>query len=244
VIFGGASPLFALIPLVGIFVGGLLGIAAIVLGIIGIFKSHRLMAIIGIALAVVGLVVAMIVTFAAGRAVEEFVDDYPTGTDESAPRDETTDSGDDPGGDGSADGTSPDSPFPAGTVVDTENWKVAIGEVMRDATEVVLAEDEFNTPPPEGQQYFMFEVEATYQGDASGFAYWDLTFGVYMEATVYTSQCGLIPDDLSLANEVYPGGVSTGNYCVTVPTAGVEGALITIEDFYASEVTRYFVSPE
>lgn len=51
----GASALFlSLIPVVGVYLGGLSGAAAVVLGIVGIVKSHRLVSSIGILLAAVG----------------------------------------------------------------------------------------------------------------------------------------------------------------------------------------------
>ncbi|MDN3238785.1 DUF4352 domain-containing protein [Glycomyces tritici] len=61
-IFGGAALLFGLIPVAGIFIGGLFGTAAIVLGIIGILKSHKIMSIIGIVLSVLGAILSFSIT--------------------------------------------------------------------------------------------------------------------------------------------------------------------------------------
>lgn len=230
-VFGGAALLFGLIPVAGIFLGGLFGIAAIVLGIIGIFISHRLFAIIGIALAVLGLIVAIIITIAVGKSAEEFIEDWPSESEESEdkPKDEVVD------------GTDPTAPLPAGTEITTGNWTVLISDVVPDATEEVMAADEFNVAPAEGFQFFMFHVEATYQGEASSTAWVDLLLGVYIDSTVYTEACGFIPDHLSVAPEVFAGGTAAGDFCLAVPTAGVENAAISVEDYWTGG-QRFFIS--
>lgn len=242
VVFGAAALLFGLVPVAGIFIGGLFGLAAIVCGIIGIFKSHRLMSIIGIALAVVGLIVSVVVTIAVGKAAEDIIEDLPTDY-------ETGDGTDDAQGHGEApqdqvvDGTDPTMPLPAGSEVATGSWTVVISEVVPDATELVMESDPVNAAPPEGHQYFMFQVDATYNGQASSTAWADLLFGVFIVDSVYTEVCGFIPDDLSFAPEVFTGGTATGNFCITVPSAGIETAAIGVEDYWSSG-QRYFIAAE
>ncbi|MDN3238786.1 hypothetical protein [Glycomyces tritici] len=245
-VFGGAALLFGLIPVAGIFLGGAFALAGIVLGVVGIFKSHRLMSIIGIGLAVLGLIVTVIVTVAVGKAAEDIIEDWPTdyGTEGESGSESESDDGTGHGDlpkDQVVDGTDPNAPLPAGSEIATGNWTVVISEVVPDATEEVMAENEFNTPPPEGSQFFMFRVEATYQGEASSFAWSDLLFGVFIEDSVHSGACGVIPDDLFNAPEVFAGGTATGNFCVIVPSAGVESAAIGVEDFWASG-QRYFVA--
>lgn len=241
-VFGGAALLMSVIPVAGIFLGGLFGIAAIVLGIIGIFMSHRLFAIIGIALAVVGLIVAIIVSVAVGRSAEEFFEDLPTDHE----------TGEDPGGTGeesegekkedeAVDGTDPALPLTAGTVVATGSWQVGFSNVVPDATDAVIAENEFNTPPPEGHQYFMFQVDATFEGEGSRFAWDDLVFGVYFDNALHTEYCGIVPNDLLSAPEVYANGAASGNVCVIVPTAGVEKAVLSVEEYWVSG-PRFFIA--
>jgi hypothetical protein len=76
-IFGGAALLFGLIPLAGIFIGGLFGTAAIVLGIIGILKSHKIMSIVGIVLAVIGAMLSLVIT---SSVVDDAADDIEAAT--------------------------------------------------------------------------------------------------------------------------------------------------------------------
>lgn len=251
-VFGGAALLFGLIPVAGIFLGGAFAVAGIVLGIVGIFKSHRLMSIIGIGLAVLGLIVTVIVAVAVGKAAEDFIEDWPTdyetqsGTGTEGETEDETDEGSGHGDvpkDQVADGTDPTAPLPAGSEIATGNWTVVISEVAPDATDEVMAENEFNTPPPEGAQFFMFRVDATYQGEESGFAWSDLLFGVFIEDSVHSGVCGVVPEDLFNAPEVFAGGTVSGNVCVIVPSAGVDSAAIGVEDYWASG-QRYFVAAE
>jgi hypothetical protein len=243
-VFGGLALLFSLIPVAGIFIGGLFGIAAIVLGIIGIFKSHKLFAIIGIALAVVGLIVAVIITVAAARTADEIIEDWPTDYGDSSGEDEGH--GDAPQ-DQAVDGTDPTAPLPAGTEVDTGMWKVSFSDVAPDATDAILAEDDYNTPPAKGQQYFMFRVNATYEGTDSSSPWLSLYLGVYIDGVLYEDDYGgdcvgqIISESYIDAPEVYAGGTSSGNYCVTVPNEGVDGAVISVQDDFSP---RYFVEAE
>ncbi|MDA1360518.1 hypothetical protein O1R50_12845 [Glycomyces luteolus] len=91
VVFGGAALLFGLIPLVGLVVGGLFAAAAIVLGIIGILKSHKVMAIIGISLAALGMIISGAITGATFDAADyEDSADAPSRTIEPTTRPEPT----------------------------------------------------------------------------------------------------------------------------------------------------------
>jgi hypothetical protein len=137
-VFGAAALLFGLIPVAGIFIGGLFGVAAIVLGILGIFKSHKLMSIIGIALAVVGLIVTVIVTIAVGKAAEDIIEDWPTDYETSDDGEDSDQGHGDAPQDQVVDGTDPTAPLPAGSEVTTGNWTVVISEVVPDATDQVM----------------------------------------------------------------------------------------------------------
>ena len=248
-VFGGAALLLGLIPVIGIFLGGLFGIAAIVLGIIGIFISHRLFAIIGIALAVIGLVVAIIVNIAAGRTVERIIDEWPTNLEDLTSEDadpEDEQGGESPQEDEAQDGTDPNAPLPAGSEIDTGNWKVSFSNVVPDAADDLLTEDDFNEPPDAGFQYFMFQVNATYEGNESSSPWLNLYLGVYIDGVLYEDDfgdCGLltIPNPYTEAPEVYAGGTSTGNFCVEVRSEGVENALIAATEDYSP---RFFVEIE
>jgi outer membrane biosynthesis protein TonB len=95
-VFGAAALLLGLLPVAGIFFGGIFGTAAIVLGIIGLLKSHKVMSTMGIALAVVGTIVSWAIAGAVFNAAdyEDGAADPPTSsaepTTETATRQPTT----------------------------------------------------------------------------------------------------------------------------------------------------------
>lgn len=239
-VFGGVALLLGLIPLVGVFFALFFGIAAIVLGIIGALKSHRMMAIIGLALAVIGVVVSFVVANATADAIEAslgesgMLDENLTSEDAEAEEpDEAPDA---------APGQQPESPLPAGTEVEAGNWIVSIGNVTPDATEAVLAENPYKPNPDEGFQYFMYQVDATYIGDDSSDIWLDLAFGVYINETVHIDSCGgAVADDPYSAPEVFKDEQVTVNICVTVPSDGVDNALISVQEIWSMDQTQYFV---
>jgi hypothetical protein len=237
-VFGGVALLLGLIPLVGVFFALLFGIAAIVLGIIGALKSHRIMAVIGIALAVIGVVISLVIASATADAIEESLEEGITLNEDlnsDAAEGEESNAAD------AASGGQPDAPLPAGTEVAAGNWIVSISNVVPDATDAVLEENVYNEGPEEGFQYFMYQVDATYVGDDSSQLWLDLSFGVYLQETVHRDSCGLVADDVFSAPEVSKDGSVMANVCLAVPTEGVDEALIVVEEIWSMDEARYFV---
>ncbi len=141
----------------------------------------------------------------------------------------------------SADEGTRDNPFPIGTPVSNGEWDVTLGE-PREAWGEIQAANQFNDPPPEGMEFYVIPVTATYQGDETGLAWVDLTVEfVGSDARTYTDRCGVIPADLMDVAELYAGGVAEGNVCVTVPS-GADG-LWTLSTGWGGN-TVFFASGE
>jgi hypothetical protein len=139
------------------------------------------------------------------------------------------------------DGTSPESPLPAGSTVEVTDWTLTATGTL-DATEAILASDEFNEAPAEGFQQALVTLEGTYNGDASGSLWTDASFGIWADGTFYDSlDCmNTVENDLMDVAEVSAGSSATGSACVEVP-AGAESYLIYIEDIWAMDGTQYFI---
>lgn len=130
-----------------------------------------------------------------------------------------------------------ENPFHIGTDVTDGEWDVVLGEPFN-GTQAVLAENMFNDEPPAGQEFWIVPVHAVYNGTESGTPWIDLTINfVGDDARTYSDACGVIPNNLSDIDELYPGGVADGNVCVSVP-AGAPG-LWTLETGWFSE-TAFF----
>lgn len=138
-----------------------------------------------------------------------------------------------------------DNPLPVGTRIEMGDWTLAVTEVTLDATEQVMAENEFNDPPVEGRQFVLFEVDAAYGGEESGTAWLDFSWAIVGSAgntfgTAMDDYCGVIPNSLDDTGETYPGGTVSGNVCVSVDSEQVDGATIRIEESFSFDDTRAF----
>jgi hypothetical protein len=123
-----------------------------------------------------------------------------------------------------------DNPLPIGTQVEIRDWTVAITSVDKDATEAVLAHNQFNDPPAEGHRYVMFSVEATYNGDESGNPFVDFAWAVVgSDGNTFSDGCGSIGNHFDDNGEAFPGAVVSGDKCFSVPAEQVDGATITVE---------------
>jgi hypothetical protein len=179
---------------------------------------------------------------AATDVTEEPADDEPAGTDEPAATDDGHDNTEAAAG---ALGTR-DAPLELGTVIEMGEWTVAVTEVTLDATDAVMAENEFNDPPVEGRQFVLFRVEATYAGDDSGDPWLDFSWAIVgsggntFGGASFDDYCGVIPDALDERGETFPGGSVEGNVCVSAASDQLEGGTILVEETFSFEDTRAF----
>ena len=130
-------------------------------------------------------------------------------------------------------GLSRDVPVPLGqALLLADGWEVTVLSVTPDATESVLAENRFNEPPGEGQQFFIARMRATYRGDGS-----DNFYGSFRSRAVgdggvsystFRNSCGVIPDDLP-DPEVFTGGTIEGNGCWAIDS-GDAASLVMFDD--------------
>ncbi|MGF1668002.1 MAG: hypothetical protein ACFCVC_17215 [Acidimicrobiia bacterium] len=131
---------------------------------------------------------------------------------------------------GTAVGAEPDSPStsdsseaPVLAVGDSAmvgDWMLRVASVDVDGTDEVLAYNQFNEPPPDGMQYVLAGLEATYLGETSAPLWIDLGFTVTgpdgTRFEPWEPSCGVVPDDIDFAGEAFPGGTVTGATCWTV----------------------------
>ena len=115
---------------------------------------------------------------------------------------------------------------------DTPSIIVVTGAVQ-DATAEVLAENSFNETPAEGRQFFMVGIEATYNGEASDFLFASTAFStVGPLAVAYTGEdtCGVVPGEIEVFSEVFPGGTVAGNLCWSVRSEDAPGLLLYAQE--------------
>lgn len=135
----------------------------------------------------------------------------------------------------SADPGTRENPLPLGTAADIGGgWAASVIGVIPDATQLVLDRNQFNDPPPEGYQYFIVTIAATYEGEYSSTLPAGNTFHVVGESAVsydtFSPSCGVIPNDYGFT-EVFPGGSVEFNVCFPVRSTDVPSLVMFTEDF-------------
>jgi hypothetical protein len=121
-----------------------------------------------------------------------------------------------------------------------------VDATVTDANDAIANENMFNSPPADGSNFVLLPVNATYNGGDSGSAWIDLSIAfVGNNAVTYDgSYCGVIPDPLMNAGDVYAGGTASGNVCAEVPVDAIEGGVWRIEETFnfESQTARFFAS--
>lgn len=215
--------IFACVP-GALVVGWVLLPIAFVLGIIAVFLKGRAKwpAIAAIIVSIVGTIIGVVVFFAVvatafdnsfGSMGDTSVSDPGTQSDTGAGADTgATDSG------GAEVGTR-ENPAPFGNVVESRDWTVTLTGFNGDATADVMAANQFNTEPTEGQTWVMLEASATYKGEGEGTSFLVEIDYVAPDGTVISSwdsaAAGIEPR-FGQAN-LYAGATDAGKLAFLVP---------------------------
>ncbi|MBD5784556.1 DUF2510 domain-containing protein [Cellulosimicrobium terreum] len=236
--------IFACIP-GALVVGWVLLPVAFVLAIVTFFlKGKKWPAITALIVSVVGTVVGFIVFFVVvsdaaedafgdsdvtvSTAPEDAESDAPSSEDEAAPPD-------DDGGDGEP--GSRENPVALGSVISGEEYDVTINTFEPDATDDVMAANQFNEDPPEGFVYALVNASITYTGTDSGSGFLVTVDYVTSTGEVLTSSDTLVvaPEPELGYQELYEGGTDTGNIAIAIPE-GDDGLLRVQPGFVSDEV--------
>ncbi len=111
-----------------------------------------------------------------------------------------------------------ENPHPLGTTVASDDWAVTVNSFTPDATNAVLAENQFNEPPADGTVYALINVTITYTGTDSAYASEVTVDFVTSTGEVVDGHEAFVvgPDDLGV-EELYAGGSITGNVVRQIP---------------------------
>jgi hypothetical protein len=170
-------------------------------------------------ISIVGVIVGVVVFFAVvGNAFHDSFDKSDFGkSDLSAPSSASAIPNDDANQPGSR-----GNPFLIGQPVHNPEWQVTLG-APQEAGAAIAAENQFNDPPKPGMEYQIVPVTATYTGEKTGTAGFDIAVKfVGSDNRTYDDNCGVIPSPLNDVGALYKDGTAQGNVCVAVP-AGAEG---------------------
>ncbi|MDR5698543.1 DUF2510 domain-containing protein [Agromyces aerolatus] len=202
----------------------------VILSIVALFmKGAKWPGIVGLSVSVVGLIVAAIVSivafvFAVGE-IERSIDEFDSG---SSALEEELDGAFTPEVFGSR-----DDPLAIGETITTDEFEVVINSIDLDATEQVLAADEYNEPPAEGETYAIVNLTVTYTGEESST---DSMVGIdyvgadgVVKSDSYAYAWGIEPE--FGMTELFAGGSVTSNLVLMLP-ADPDGVLLVSPGFF------------
>jgi hypothetical protein len=134
------------------------------------------------------------------------------------------------------------NPTPIGTSADVgEGWSLALAGPATDITDAVLAENQFNEPPPEGSRFVGLPVRMAYSGDGTSNAFTVTISSVGNTNLQYSKECGVTPGELDTFADIFAGGVAEGQVCFVVPVEDLgtmtvyAGALFDDVVFFATQ---------
>jgi hypothetical protein len=137
-----------------------------------------------------------------------------------------------------------EDPAPFGTPVMVGDWSVRVSRVQLNADSIVLAANQFNDPPPDGFQFVMALLDATYLGPKTGDLKWDADFKVVGLSNRAFDQgdpgCGVVPRDIYSVPEAYPGGRITANVCWAVPKSDIRSLVMFSDTLVGQSQGRKF----
>lgn len=169
-------------------------------------------------------------------AADEPAEAEPVEADEAEVSDEDEEEGDpDPEGDVG----SRSNPVALGDTFTSRDWEVTVVSFNPDATDEVLAANQFNEDPESGNVYALAEVEVTYIGDDSGIPWIDVSVAYVTEGgnVTKTSDIGLVSPSPSFQDigELYEGASDSGYKAFEIPK-GEEGLLRITPGIFGDDV--------
>lgn len=218
--------IFACIP-GALIIGWILLPIAFILAIVALFfkGQSKALALTGLILSVVGTIVAFVVFFAvvANSFNDAFGGTASSVTQTDGPKASAA-AKDDAGTKADA-GTSKvgtrDNPAAIGSVIKGNDYTVTINSINLNATDAVLAANQFNEAPDTGSVYALINATVTYTGKDSGLAALVGISYVSADGNVFDSLKKLViaPDPQIGADELYNGASATGNIAIQIPAA-------------------------
>lgn len=225
--------IFACIP-GALIVGWILLPIAFVLALVSLFLKHKSkwMGLTALILSIVGTIVGVSVFFAVvatsfdnafGSGETTVVEPSEGGAvDEGAAEEEPVD----------AEAGTRENPYPIGSIIESEEWRVVVNSVTLAATEAVMGANTFNEPPAEGSEFIIVNYSATYLGDDPDGQLAAFVGVEYVTADGTTvnglDKLVVAPEPIDLMSALYTGGTVTGNTAFEVPTATAGQGVLAI----------------
>ena len=146
--------------------------------------------------------------------------------------------------DGAASSSNRSGPNPTGTsALIGGGWVLVVNGSNPDGTAEVMAENQFNDPPPDGHVFFLIEVVLTNEGPEKQDSAFFVDIGAVGDGNVEYDAfgCGVIPNELDTFTELFPGGSISGDVCFVVPEseAGSDVVVYASGEVFGDEMVYF-----
>lgn len=230
--------IFACIP-GALIIGWILLPVAFILGLVSLFLQgkSKWMGITALILSIVGTVVGAVVFLVVVSTA--FDESFGGGDTTVAGPSEGSDAGSEQNADkevapdeGSSEDGTRGNPYPIGSTIENDEWRVVVNSVTPAATDAVLSENDFNEPPADGSQYMLVDYSTTYLGDNTDGEIPASVIVEYVTAdgTTVNSFDNIVvaPDPIDTTSTLYTDGTATGNAAFEVPTDTADQGVLAI----------------
>lgn len=143
-------------------------------------------------------------------------------------------------------GESRTSPLGIGRIGRVGDYEVSVTSVTPNANDLIAAENQFNEPPAEGNQFFLAQVAVTYVGSETGTPWVDLNFQAVGESnssyTTYNDPCGVIPNPGYDVSELFEGGSAEFNVCWQIDSDDADSLVMYVKPAFSFDAEPVWFS--
>lgn len=131
-------------------------------------------------------------------------------------------------------------PLPLGAPAPVGDYTVVVTDVTDDATDLIAAANQFNSPPDDGHVFMLVTLDVLYHGTSTGTPGMDLSVGyVGSDNRVYddTNCSEAFDGDMLSEPELLAGGAAKGAFCVQVPAKVVGTGSVFVKTLWSFDDT-------
>ena len=129
------------------------------------------------------------------------------------------------------------SPTPMGSAADIGGgWQLTVTGPASDITDAVMAENQFNEPPPDGFRFVGVNAVYAYGGEGTGNAFAVTARAVGNANLGLSTECGVTPGEFDISADIFAGGSVTGTLCFVVPADSTGLVVYATADLGTSSV--------
>ncbi|MDE2688319.1 MAG: hypothetical protein OXI16_12600 [Chloroflexota bacterium] len=146
------------------------------------------------------------------------------------------------GGGLDAAGRTKENPIPFGeSGMTNDGLSLSIMDVIGDAEDMILAENQFNDPAPEGRQFVIVTIKVRNDtSETQRYRSYGLNVVGQSNVGYDAGDCGVIPDAFDSSRNMFSGGELSGNVCFNVESSDVDSLVMYDSNAYDSSDWVFF----